>query len=455
MNVQVSGANILVVGAGKSGRSAAKFLAKRGARVYLADINPRALTEEQQGEMASAGVEWLPGQQDGVDFIRRDFVVLSPGVPPAIEGLQRAREKGVPVLGEVELAGRFLAKPAIAITGTNGKSTSTAMTGAVIAAGGKRVFVGGNLGVPLCDGVDRQDDYDVFVVEVSSFQSETLEQTAFDIAAITNFAPDHLDRYKSLNDYAAAKSRLFSVQKESGWVIFNDQLDWCRKIVAGSPGRPVPFSSRTDEVSEGLSLPSLSTIIFRHGDSVEAYNADNPRLPGLHNRENMMIAVAAARLMGVGVRDVQKAILEFPGLPHRIELVGEINGVRFYNDSKATNVASALIAVNSFREPLLLILGGREKGEKYDDLAAALEKRPVRGVYLIGEAADNMAKALDGRVKYVRPGDLETAFGRILADAREGDVALLSPACASFDQFRNYEHRGESFRALVRERERT
>jgi UDP-N-acetylmuramoylalanine--D-glutamate ligase len=450
MALELAGRKVLIVGLARSGVSAARLAAARGARVAATDRRGADELRDATAALAGLGVSLTLGRHDAAEFTGADLVVVSPGVPLAIPEIAAARRAGVPVLAEVELASRLLGDvPLVAITGTNGKSTTTALAGALFAAD-RRTFVGGNLGTPLSELALAGGDADVAVVELSSFQLEGIERMRPRVAAVLNVTPDHLDRYPSLDAYAAAKARIF-MNQQPGDVAVANAADARAEGMAASTrgdvwtfghGAPVPRGVRDD-----------GQAVHLEGDAggVERYLVRSRALRGRHNRENAMAAIACARLLGVPGPTVQRALDAFPGLPHRLELVAERGGVEWVNDSKATNVDSTRVGLSAFpagRPSVILLLGGLGKKAPYAPLRALFPGR-VKALLTIGEDAPAIERELGGAAPVERCGDLARAVARAAALAVPGDAVLLSPACASYDQFRSYEHRGETFRALV------
>jgi UDP-N-acetylmuramoylalanine--D-glutamate ligase len=403
-------ASVLVLGLARSGQAAASALARRGSRVVAADHSPAV----DVGRLAPLGVEVHLGSEEESLLDGVEVVVKSPGVPAESSLAAAARARGLPIWSEVELGYRLLGdNPLIGVTGTNGKTTTTELLGAILRAAGRSVEVAGNVGRPLTDAAVAAEPGTWVVCELSSFQLEDVHTLACDVAVLLNLEPDHLDRHGSFEAYRTAKLRIFERARQ----------------------RVVP---------RGLGLDGAE---FSADDPLPA----EPLIPGLHNRENAAAATAAARAAGVGDEAIATALRTFPGVPHRLELVRELRGVRWVNDSKATNTAAARRGVAAYDAPMRLILGGSLKGEDFGPFARELPPT-VRAVYLIGAATDELATALDhaGR-SYARAGDLATAVATAAADAEPGDIVLLSPACASFDQFANFEQRGDLFRSLVLE----
>ena len=406
----------LVVGLARSGEAAALALARRGVRVVGVDRSE----ELDAGRLRQAGVEVVLGAEDPALVDGMDLLVKSPGVPREEPLVAAARERGTTIWSEVELGGRLLANPILGVTGTNGKTTTSELLGAMFAAAGRAVAVAGNVGRPLCglDGVVPADAW--IVCELSSFQLEDIDDFHPRVAVLLNLTADHLDRHGSLEDYRAAKLRIFE----------NQGTDDAAVVPRGFG--PVPGTARRIEFGADDELPA------------------EPRIRGEHNRENAAAATAAARAAGLPDEAIARGLLDFEGVPHRLELVRELRGVRFVNDSKATNPEAAERALSAYPPGVRLILGGSRKGASYAALAHEAGRRGVARAYLVGESADEIADALAAEgVRFTYSGDLEQAVHDAFADAEAGDVVLLSPACASYDQFRDFEERGERFRELV------
>jgi UDP-N-acetylmuramoylalanine--D-glutamate ligase len=416
---ELAGRRVLVVGLARSGKSAAEVLAASGAMVAGFDRDEAVAA----GRLRELGVEVRLGHEEETLLQGIDLVVKSPGVPGETPLVQRAREREIPVWSEIELGARLLPNPILGVTGTNGKTTTSELLGAVFRAAGRPVEVAGNVGRPLTSLVGSASRDAWVVCELSSFQLEDVERFNPRIGVLLNLEPDHLDRHGTFEAYSDVKLRVF--ERQSG----DDAA-----VVPRGFGK-VPGRGRRIEFAAADELPA------------------EPRIPGPHNRENAAAATAAARAAGIDDAAIGEALRTFEGVPHRIELVRELRGVRYVNDSKATNVAAALRALASFPDSRLhVILGGRGKHEPYAPLAAAFKAEDV--AYLVGEAADDIARALeDARVSFARAGSLVAALAAAASAAAPGDVVLLSPACASFDQFRDFEARGDAFRALVEELE--
>ncbi len=452
-SLRLAGQRVLVVGLARSGVAAARVAHARGAQVTVTDR--RAATElGPVVKELGPSVELALGGHDAADFTRADLIVVSPGVPLSLPEIEGARRQGVPVLAEVELAARLLPPlPLVGITGTNGKSTTTALTGALLGRD-RRVFTGGNLGTPLCELVLSGREVDALVLELSSFQLEGIDRLRPKVAALLNITPDHLDRYRDMQEYALAKARLFMNQQAGDFAIANTR-DARTVALAGSSraelltfgfGEPGPRSARADEAGAILVAPGQA--------APERYLIRARALRGRHNLENAMAAVLCARLLGVSGSQVQAELDAFPGLPHRLELVRERAGVEWVNDSKATNVDSTQVGLAAFpansRPNVVLILGGRGKRAPYAPLRPLFDRR-VKALLTIGEDAPSIERELGDLSPTEHAGTLVAAVKRAAALAEEGDVVLLSPACASYDQFKNYEDRGDVFRRLVGE----
>ena len=438
---------VLVAGLERTGLATALFCRARGARVTASEQRPENAVADVARELRLAGVTLELGGHQTATFLEQDLIIPSPGVPLEIEPLQAARASGIPIWSEIELASRFLRGRLVAITGSNGKTTTTLLTGHILREAGRRVLVGGNVGTPLISLVEQSADDTFTVAEVSSFQLEAIaDHFRPDVAALLNLTPDHLDRHPTLQAYARAKARIFENQRAEDAAVLNADDPGAPRL---APERPRRFwFSRSETVDEGACLDG-SRIVFRsagHGVGL-LHRADIP-LRGEHNVENVLAAACIAALSGVAPEAIRQAVRSFPGVEHRLEFVAEISGVAFYNDSKATNVDAALKAIDAFPGNLLVILGGKDKGGDFSALAAPLGAR-ARLVLLVGAAARKIAAQLGDAIPLEQAETIERAVERACEFAHPGDTVLLAPACASFDQFRNYEHRGEVFKDLV------
>jgi UDP-N-acetylmuramoylalanine--D-glutamate ligase len=380
--------------------------------------------------------------------LEQDLIIPSPGVPADAPLLQGARGKGITIWSEIELAYRFRKGKLIGITGSNGKTTTTSLVEHILRTASLPTILAGNIGTPLIACVERMTPDTVTVVELSSFQLELVHTFRTDISVFLNLTPDHLDRHGSMDFYAAAKARIFAHQTEQDFAVLNAD-DAATTPLA--PARPrLYWFSRKQRVAQGAFLRGNEIVFRDDGKEDVILKQDEVPLPGAHNLENVLAAVAATRLAGVGARAVRDGVLSFAGVEHRLEFVAEVNGVRYYNDSKATNVDATLKALDAFPGRILVILGGKDKGSDYTPLQSPLRERAILAL-LIGAAADKIASQIDGAVAIEGAGTMERAVEIAARAAHPGDVVLLAPACASFDQFENYEHRGRVFKALVRE----
>ncbi len=443
----LAGKKVLVVGLGRSGLAAARLATAQGARVTVTDTRSAAELAEVVAELPAGVVQELGGHRSG-SFVASDVIVLSPGVP-ALPETTAATDAGVTVTGELELASRFIEATLIAITGTNGKSTTTSLCGSIMKNTGRPTFVGGNLGIPLAQaaGTPMGAAGGVCVVEVSSFQLETTDTFKPQVAVLLNITPDHLDRYASIDAYAYAKARIFSAQSAADFAVVNVDDLRVQAISARLSSRVVPLSTRR-VLQEGGWIEGASLCIRLPGAKIERYPTLLPGLYGRHNLENALAATLAARLCGALPEEVRRALLAFHALPHRMELVAESGGVAFFDDSKGTNVGAVVAALTGFPRQVVLIAGGRDKGGSYEPLASVMGQ-VGRAAVVIGEAASRIGSALSGVVPVEAAGDMDDAVARAAALARAGDAVVLSPACSSFDMFRNYEHRAAAFRGAV------
>jgi UDP-N-acetylmuramoylalanine--D-glutamate ligase len=433
---ELSGKRIVIVGLGASGVAAARLCLRRGAHVVANDGKRREELSEEARSLEDRGATLVVGDHASARMDEADLVVVSPGVPRLPEGAE-AEARGVPIWGEIELAVRSMAHPApvLAVGGTNGKSTTTSLVGALLAANGTKTFTGGNLGEPLADHAD--EPFDVLVLEVSSFQMERVDTFRPHVAALLNVTDDHLDRYSSLDEYASAKGNAFRRQTEDDWAIVPVGDAACLREARRGRARIVTFGAG------GVLDITDDEVIDRR--TSERFARSSVALTGRHNALNVAAAVACVRPFGVGADVIRRVLREFRGLPHRTALVAQVLGVRYYDDSKGTNVGAAVTALEGLPEPkVVLIAGGRDKGGSYAPLVEALARRG-RAVVLLGEAADAIARAVGDRVPVRRASTMDEAVRVSATLALPGDAVLLSPACSSFDMFRDYGHRGDEF----------
>ena len=459
--MDVHGKRVLVVGIARSGIAAARLLASRGAIVTANDVKSEAELGDAAEELRKLGVTLSAGGHPENLFVDADLIVLSPGVPADLSPLESVRRAGVEVISEPELAGRFLRGRIIGVTGSNGKTTVTTLIGELMRATGAEVIVGGNIGTPLTSLIEKSTENTWTVAELSSFQLEMIDSLRVNVAVVTNITPDHLDRHGTFENYVRAKHRIFMNQSEDDWAVLNGQDSGVADMVAklGVPGRKLYFSAREAETISGVPAGvyvrggRVCTTMMTDGEAVvDVMGLDDIPLPGMHNVENVMTALAATFCaMGTGVNDLAglvDATRRFKGVEHRIEYVAEIGGIKFYNDSKATNVDSTVKALEAFDRNIIVILGGKDKGSDYSVLAPLIRSR-VKLIVLIGAASDKIAGQLRDTGPMVRALSMQEAVRSAMDKASAGDVVLLAPACASFDMFENYEHRGRVFKEAV------
>jgi UDP-N-acetylmuramoylalanine--D-glutamate ligase len=445
--MELTGKRVLVVGLGRSGIASALFLQSRGARVTVSDAKSEDQLREQIPTLLDAGIAVETGAHGERTFRNQDLIIVSPGVPVDAEPLVQARALGQPVIGEIELAFQFLNGPIVAITGSNGKTTTTTLVGEIIAACGFNTLVGGNIGTAAISLTEKATPETAIVLEVSSFQLETIRSFRPKVAVVLNVTPDHLDRHHTFKAYVDAKARIFENQQADDFAVLNADDPTCVELAERTRAQVFWFS-REHEVESG-SFVRDGQIVFR-GNGLAQTVLAVPEIPlkGSHNLENVLAAVCAGALMGCAPEKIRNAIVNFKAVEHRLEYVATIGGVEYYNDSKATNVDATMKALQSFPANIHLILGGKDKGSDYTMLNDLLRER-VKSVYTIGAAAEKIQSHIKGTTQIVSSGTIEAAVKQASSIAQPGDVVLLAPACASFDQFQNYEHRGRVFKELV------
>jgi UDP-N-acetylmuramoylalanine--D-glutamate ligase len=447
--MELKGKKVLVVGLGKSGLAAALFLRHRGAQVTVSDVRSAEALAKDIPALLDEGIMVETGGHGLLTFRRQDLIVVSPGVPLNTPELAQVKSFGLPVIGELELAARFLKGRTLAITGSNGKTTTTALVGEILQKAGMPALVGGNIGVPVVELIDQSTDETWSVLEVSSFQLESTERFHPRIAVILNITPDHLDRHGSFENYALAKERIFAAQDESDVVVLNADNARAAQAAVRSVSK-VYFFSAEHSVMQG-SWVEDGLLVYRAGKDEpleEIMPLSGVPLQGAHNVENVLAAVCASRQAGVSAEQIRSGVEAFKAVEHRLEFVATVDGVDFYNDSKATNVDATAKAVASFSSGIHLILGGKDKDSDYRQLAELLRAR-VRAIYTIGSAAAKIESQLRGVVPILSCETLDNAVNAAASAARPGEVVLLAPACSSFDQFENYEQRGRVFKELV------
>jgi len=451
--------NILIVGLGISGIAAARFAKKKGASVTVTDM----AGEKELGAYAAMahklGVIMELGKHNIETFERADLIVVSPGVPLTIPPIKRATAKGIPIIGELELAARYIREPVIAVSGTNGKTTTTTLLGSMLENSGFKVFVGGNIGNPLIDYADKRGTADIVVAEVSSFQLDTIDTFRPRVGVLLNITADHLDRYPDFNSYARSKGRLFENQQQSDSAVLNGSDPIIRSVTKDLLARKLIFRHQ-----ENSQVKYRATAIIRRGDPTTPANItihmkenqkislDLPKtnLPGRHNLENAAAASLAAIAAGGTPEGVQSALNDFKGLPHRIEYIATLNHVRFFDDSKATNVDAVIRALETFVQPIVLIMGGRDKGGDFRKLLEPVRQH-IKKLIVMGEAKDNIKSVLEESCeeRVQTASTMEDAVLSAYRGASPGDIVLLSPACSSFDMYSSYAERGEDFRRVI------
>jgi len=441
--MELKGKRVMVLGLARTGSETARFLVSQGAEVQVSDRKDERELQSEVQELSHSRIRFLLGAEEVAWLEGIDLVIPSPGVAPGNPLLAEARRKGITILSEIELAYRFLPVPLVAITGTNGKSTTTTLIGKILTAAGLKVFIGGNIGAPLIGFVSG--DWGWGVVEVSSFQLEWVDRFRPKIAVLLNLTEDHLDRYANFASYCEAKERIFQAQGAGDIAVLNrdDPLVWSMRERLRS--QVVSFG--WNEVRQGVYTTS-GEIIWRGESGEERFPLSRVKIQGVHNVENLMAAVAVAKSVDVPRQIIQQVIEEFAGLEHRMEFVREKNSIRFYNDSKATNVGAVVKSLASFSAPTVLLAGGIDKGGDYRILEDEV-RRKVKKLILFGAAKEVIKRALGNLTETVVVESLEGAVQEAYRSARPGDIVLLSPACSSFDMFRNYEERGKAFKALV------
>jgi UDP-N-acetylmuramoylalanine--D-glutamate ligase len=445
--MDVKDKRVLVVGLGKSGVASALFLKKRGARVTVSDTKSPDQLRDEIPILLDHGIAVETGGHGERTFRGQDLIVVSPGVPVDAPPLVQARAAGEPVIGEIELAAQNLPGVMVAITGSNGKTTTTTLTGEILAAGGFPVSVGGNIGTPAISLVERATKDTIVVLEVSSFQLETIQTFRPKVAVILNVTPDHLDRHRTFQTYVDAKARIFENQQSSDFAVLNED-DPTSHTLGDRTRAQVFWFSRKREVQRGACVRN-DKILFGDGQSQrEVMLVSEIPLKGSHNVENVLAAVCAGMLMGCDPAKIRDAVRNFKAVEHRLEYVATVKGVDYFNDSKATNVDATIKALESFPRNIHLILGGKDKGSDYTVLNDLLRER-VKRVYTIGAAAEKIESHIKGAAEVVHAQTLENAIRRASAVAQSGDIVLLAPACASFDQFQSYNHRGRVFKEVV------
>jgi UDP-N-acetylmuramoylalanine--D-glutamate ligase len=444
--MDLHGKKVLVVGLARTGIATAKFLKGKGSVVTTSEMKPKEEMGEAVRELKGLDLftEWGGHQKE--TFLRQDIILVSPGVDLNIESIQEAVRHGVRILSEIELAYQFIQVPIIAVTGTNGKTTTTLLIGEMLKEDGIKVGVGGNVGEPLILFADGKDRWEVLVVEISSFQLEAIEDFRPRISILLNITEDHLDRYSRYDDYIEAKMRIFVNQNSEDLAVLNRDDPVVMRFKEKVKAKKVFFSLK-ETLKEGV-FSNGHSLSLRLGFEREEYSLSKTPLKGIHNVENMMAALVAARLFGCSKKAIQDVLDRFKGLEHRLEFVQEIEGVRYYNDSKGTNVGSVVKSLQSFSEPVILIAGGKDKNGELRPLKEIIQKQ-VKQLILIGDARERMSRELGGLTHTVMAETMEEAVFLAHQKAGKGEIVLLSPACSSFDMFKDYKERGRIFKEAV------
>jgi UDP-N-acetylmuramoylalanine--D-glutamate ligase len=445
--MDLTGKKIVIIGMGKTGIATARFLGKQGAKVAVTDEKPVDQLGSEFEQIAKE--KWLEiGDYNVRTLTGASMVVPSPGIPPHNDLLVEAQKKSIPVISEIELAYWFLKVPVIAVTGTNGKTTTTTLLGEILKYSGKKTFVGGNIGNPLIEYVEGSQKADFIVAEISSFQLQWIEKFRPFIAALLNITCDHINYHGSFAEYRRIKTRIFANQTKADFAILN-AADPEQKGLAQAVHSWVARFSSKNVLQKGISIKKNNILLRMPGANEEQYPLSIINLPGLHNVENVMVAIMAARLCGCSQENIIAAVAAFRGLPHRIEFAGEKNSIKFYDDSKGTNVGSVVRALETFAKPVILLLGGRDKDGDFETLKPMLAAK-AKKVILFGEARNRIASLIGDYTPTLKKTKLREAIESAYKNAQAGDVILLSPGCASFDEFNNYKERGNYFKDIVR-----
>ena len=444
----IASLNVTVIGAARSGLSAARLLHRKGVSVFLTELSPATKYEEAARLLREDGIAHEFGSHSARVFAA-DLIVVSPGVPGDAPVIVEAERRGIPVISEIEVGAMFLDGPIIAVTGTNGKTTTTTLSGEICRAAGRNTLVAGNIGKAFTDALmDHEGPIDLAVLEISSFQLDTCVTFHPTTAAITTITPDHLNRYHGdFQEYVASKQRIFMNQTAQDHLIFNFDDPVVAGAVKSAASDLYPVSSM-QRLSKGGWRENGSLMIDAGYGRELLVRVDDLQVHGRHNHMNVLMAGLAARLEGIGIDVIRQACMGFKGVEHRLEFICEVDGVRWINDSKATNVDSVVIALQSYRQPVVLIAGGRDKGAAYDPLFELIKDR-VRAMVLIGEAAEKMEREFAPLTRVTRARDMMEAVNIARMAAQPGDIVMLSPACASFDMFDSFEHRGRVFKDCV------
>jgi len=439
---------VTVIGAARSGIAVAKLLRAHGAGIFVSDSASSEKLQSSLSQFQSEKIEYETGKHTARVY-ECELMVISPGVPSNAPVVLEARKRDIRVISELEVSSWFCRSPIVAITGANGKTTTTTLIGRILDHAKKKHVVAGNIGTAFSSVVLELAETDIVVLEVSSFQLDHIETFRPKISALLNITPDHMDRYDhSMEKYAASKAKIFQNQRSEDVLIYNSDDEWTNRIIPQAKSRKIAFSIR-QKLNEGAFVEKEKLVTSLGGVKTGIIDIDRIFIKGKHNLYNSMAAVLAGQLLGVESDSLRSTLEEFKGVEHRLEFVREIDKVRYYNDSKATNVDSVWYALQAFREPIVLLLGGRDKGNDYSRLTE-LVKKQVKAIVAIGESAGKVEQEFSNTVSIKKAGTMDEAVATAHSIAQSGDIVLLSPACASFDWFKNYEHRGQVFKELVK-----
>ncbi|MCF8067307.1 MAG: UDP-N-acetylmuramoyl-L-alanine--D-glutamate ligase [Desulfobacterales bacterium] len=446
--MELENKNTVVVGLGKSGIASARFLKQQGARVTATDITGKRNLPDAISDLEGMGISLELGMHSQGTFDNADLIVLSPGVPHTITPVIVAGSKGIPVIGEIELASLFIKEPIVAITGTNGKTTTTTLIGEMLKASGKKVFVGGNIGSPLIDYVAEGGGADVVVAEISSFQMDTADKFKPAVGVLLNISEDHLDRYKNMQDYARSKGRLFMNQDDSDIAVLNGSDRFVRSVSKNFVSKKL-YYGRLLNSDKGAVLENNDLTFNTENFKNISFDLSKSKLKGQHNRENIAAGCLAALGAGATPEGIRNTLNSFKGLPHRVQYVETVNGVEFYDDSKATNIDAVIRALEGFDAPVILIMGGRDKGGNYRCMASMIKSK-VKKLIIMGEATNKIKEAVGNKVPSQAVKSMSEAVDMATGYSDPGDIVLLSPACSSFDMYNNYSERGDDFSKEVK-----
>ncbi|MCL5289578.1 MAG: UDP-N-acetylmuramoyl-L-alanine--D-glutamate ligase [Bacillota bacterium] len=451
--MDLAGKRVLVVGAGVSGQAVCEFLLKKGAKATLTDSRTREQIGPAADQLTQSGVGLVLGDYPQVNQASYDLLVVSPGVPLTVPPVVQAAAAGIPILGELELAYRFAKAPIVAITGTNGKTTTTSLIGQLFREAGYKTLVAGNIGLPLVSEIENYNAGDVVVAEVSSFQLETTHRFSPKVAVILNITPDHLDRHGSMEEYIRAKALIFAHQKPTDWAVLNYDDPVTRELAKDCPFNVI-FFSRRHILEKGIFIRNDKIVIADETGLREVTGVDSLRIPGGHNLENALAAAAAGHAMGLAPADIAHTLGNFTGVAHRLEYVATLKGVDYVNDSKGTNPDAAIKALEAYDVPIVLIAGGKNKGVSFQEFAKKIKEK-VRVLITVGVHGYQIEDAAreQGFANIFPAQDYPQAVKLAYQQAQPGEVVLLSPACTSWDMFKNFEERGELFKKLVLELE--